>query len=162
MALTVRPAEIDDAPALRDMILELAHYERLAPLVTASIEDIRAALFGPVPRAFCEVAQLDGATAGFAVWFYSFSTFEGRHGIFIEDLFVRAPWRRTGVGTRLMATLAKRCNAEKLTRMEWRMLSWNDSAGAFFARLGTRMTADWQFGRMGPDSLADLGGESRP
>ena len=115
--LTLRPAQADDAAEILALIRELADYERLRHEVDATPEGLHAALFGPTPRVFCDLAEQDGVIAGFALWFYSFSTFRGRHGIYLEDLFVRPAMRGHGIGRALLADLAARCLREDLARL---------------------------------------------
>jgi GNAT superfamily N-acetyltransferase len=109
MTLSIRKAEERDAALIFAFIRELAEYERLAHEVDASEADIVAALFGPDPRVFADIAEWEGEPAGFALWFYNFSTFRGRHGIYLEDLFVRPEFRSKGIGKALLRYLARRC-----------------------------------------------------
>ena len=103
MTLIIRPAEPRDATLIFAFIRELAEYERLAHEVDATQDDVAKALFGENPRAFAEIAEWEGEPAGFALWFYNFSTFRGRHGLYLEDLFVRPAFRSKGVGKALLA-----------------------------------------------------------
>ncbi len=105
--------------------------------------DVAALLFGERPRAFCDIAEVDGEPVGFAFWFYNLSTFEGRHGIYLEDLFVRPSARGMGVGRALLARLARRCRDEGLRRLEWAVLDWNAPAIAFYDRLGASAKTEW-------------------
>src|SRR5690349_2824451 len=118
MSPTVRPARPEDAALILGFIRDLAEYEKLLHECQASLADIEAVLFGANPRAFCDIAELDGAPVGFALWFYNVSTFTGRHGIYLEDLFVRPEARGSGAGKALLASLARRCVDEGLTRLE--------------------------------------------
>ena len=158
MALTVRPAAPGDAALVMAMVGELAAYERLAHEVDADEAAIRAALFGPSPRVFCEVADWDGAAAGFALWFYSFSTFRGRHGIYLEDLFVRPAFRGKGIGKALLQGLARRCAAESLARLEWSVLDWNEPALAFYRSVGAVPVNGWTVHRFTGEALARFAG----
>jgi GNAT superfamily N-acetyltransferase len=119
------------------------------------------ALFGPRPRAFCDIAELDGAAAGFALWFYNFSTFRGRHGIYLEDLFVRPAARGTGLGKALLAGLAERCVRENLARLEWSVLDWNAPAIAFYQSQGAELMSEWTTCRVSGPALSRLAGGAR-
>lgn len=114
----IRPAVPADAPRIYALIRALADYEHLLDAVDATQEMITEALFGPHPRLFCDVAEQDGQVVGLAVWFYNFSTFRGRHGIYLEDLFVEPDHRGKGLGKALLHRLAQRCITEKLARLE--------------------------------------------
>ena len=156
MFATIRPAAPAEASLLFDMIRELAEYERLSHEVDATEGMIAAALFGPNPRVFCDVAEWDGAAAGFALWFYSFSTFRGRHGIYLEDLFVRPAFRGNGIGKTLLANLARRCIAGGLPRLEWGVLDWNDPALAFYRATGAEPMDGWTKHRLSGEALSQL------
>jgi len=148
MAVAVRPAQPADAGLIHGFIRALADYENLSHAVAASEADISAALFAPEPRAFAEIAELDGAAVGFSLWFYSFSTFEGRHGIYLEDLFVVPQARGRGAARALLRSLARRCVAEGLARLEWAVLDWNAPAIAVYDRLGAAALDDWIIRRL--------------
>ncbi len=152
----IRPATLSDAPLVLAMIRELAAYERLAHEVDATEADIEAALFGPSPRVFCDLAERYGEPAGCSIWFYNFSTFRGRHGIYLEDLFVRPAFRGCGLGKSLLAHLARRCVEEGLPRLEWWVLDWNEPALRFYRALGAVPMIDWTVQRMTGEALARL------
>ncbi len=156
--LTLRPASADDAPLVLALIGELATYERLAHEAVASLDDINAALFCGQPRVFCEIAEWNGAPAGFALWFYNFSTFAGRHGIYLEDLYVRPEHRGRGLGRALLGALARRCQSEGLARLEWAVLDWNAPSIAFYERMGAQPMNDWTVYRLTGEPLAELAG----
>jgi diamine N-acetyltransferase len=156
MPLRIRPAAPADAALVLALIRELAEYERLSDEVDATEAMIAAALFGSNPRAFCDVAEWDGTAAGFALWFYSFSTFRGRHGIYLEDLFVRPAHRGRGIGRALFAGLARRCAAEGLPRLEWSVLDWNEPALGFYRRLGAESLDGWTVHRLSGAALQAL------
>ena len=159
--LSLRSAAPDDAPLVYAFIRELAEYERLAHEVTASQDDIAGALFAPAPRVFCDIAERDGAPAGFALWFYNFSTFRGRCGIYLEDLYVRPEHRGQGIGKALLAHLASRCRSEGLARLDWAVLDWNAPSIAFYESLGARPNADWITYRLTAAPLAALADHTR-
>ncbi|MCP8937203.1 GNAT family N-acetyltransferase [Alsobacter sp. SYSU M60028] len=156
----IRPARPEDTADIFALIGELASYERLAHEVDATPEMIAAALFGPDPKVHAEIAELHGEAAGFALWFYSFSTFRGRHGIWLEDLYVRPRHRGRGLGKALMGALAKRCIAEGLPRLEWSVLDWNAPAIGFYKEQGAELMDGWTTCRVtdaGLWRLADQG-----
>ena len=159
--LNLRPARREDAATLLELIRELADYEKLLDQVDASVAGLEASLFGPAPRVFSDVAEWTGegrtVIAGFALWFYNFSTFRGRHGIYLEDLYVRPEHRGRGIGKALLVNLAKRCVDEKLTRLEWSVLDWNTPARQFYESLGARALTDWIPHRVTGDELTRLG-----
>ncbi len=157
MTLLVRPAAPTDAALVLALIRELADYERLANEVDATEAMIAAALFGSNPRAFCDIAEWEGEPAGFALWFYNFSTFRGRHGIYLEDLFVRPAYRGHGIGTALFTHLAERCAAEGLPRLEWSVLDWNEPAIGFYRSLGAVPQDAWTTFRVDGEALRELG-----
>jgi len=124
--ITVREARPADTALILGFIRGLAEYERLLHEVTATEADVAAALFAPQPRAFCDIAEHDGAPVGFAFWFYNFSTFEGRCGLYLEDLFVIPEARGSGAGLALMRRLAQRCRDEDLRRLEHEHVALGD------------------------------------
>ncbi|MFD1702709.1 GNAT family N-acetyltransferase [Methylopila henanensis] len=158
MSVSLRAAVPSDASLVYALIGELAVYEKLTHEVAASEADIAAALFAPQPRVFCEIVDWDGAPAGFALWFYTFSTFRGRHGIYLEDLFVRPEFRGRGLGKALVARLAERCRDEGLGRLEWSVLDWNAPSIEFYQGLGARPVEGWTGYRLDGGALAALGG----
>lgn len=156
MTLSIRPAEPRDSALVFTLVRELAEYERLAHEVDATEDSIAEALFSPRPRAFAEIAEWDGIPAGFALWFYNFSTFRGRHGIYLEDLFVRSDFRAKGIGKALLQHLAQRCVAEGLTRLEWWVLDWNEPALRFYRSIGAAPMDEWTVQRVTGDALKRL------
>lgn len=159
--LCIRPAKVDDNSAIHALIGELADYEKLRHEVSASETDTRAALFGPSPRVFAEVAQWQGEIAGFSLWFYNYSTFRGRHGIYLEDLFVRPAFRGKGIGKALIVHLAQRCIAEGLARFQWSVLDWNTPSIEFYKSLGAALTPEWIGCRVEGDALAALAASAK-
>jgi len=158
MTVNIRSAVRADAPLIVALIAELAEYERLAHEAVATVADIEAALFGAAPKAFCDLAEVDGVAVGLALWFYNFSTFVGRHGLYLEDLYVRLDARGQGAGRALLAHLARRCVDEKLGRMEWSVLDWNAPAIAFYDALGSISMDDWRIRRLTGEALEALAG----
>jgi GNAT superfamily N-acetyltransferase len=154
--IAVRPAIRADTGLILAFVRGLADYERLLHEVTASEADIDAALFSAQPRAFCDIAEQDGVPVGFALWFYNFSTFEGRFGIYLEDLFVIPEARGSGAGLALMRRLARRCRDEDLRRLEWQVLDWNQPTIAFYDRLGATAKSEWITRSLSGQALAAL------
>jgi GNAT superfamily N-acetyltransferase len=160
MSLTIRKAVPADSALVFDLIRELADYERLAHEVDATEEQVAAALFGPEPRVYAEIAEWEGEPAGIALWFYNFSTFRGRHGIYLEDLFVRPAYRSKGIGRALLRHLARRCRDEGLARLEWWVLDWNEPALRFYRSIGAVPMDEWTVQRVTGEALAALAGEA--
>jgi GNAT superfamily N-acetyltransferase len=156
--LVIRPAAPADAGVIFGFIRELAEYERLLHAVEVTEADIVRDLFGPTPRAFCDIAELDGAPVGFALWFYNYSTCKGRAGIYLEDLFVRPTARGHGAGKALLRRLARRCVDEGLGRLEWAVLDWNAPAIGFYDALGAEALQDWIVRRVTGEALTKLAG----
>jgi GNAT superfamily N-acetyltransferase len=144
----IRPAREDDVPVIVALIHELAEYERAPDEATATEADIRAALFGPTPTVFCHVAEQDGDVVGFALWFLNFSTWRGRHGIYLEDLFVRPGARGTGLGKALLTTLVDTARERGYGRVEWAVLDWNTPAIDFYRGLGAAPNDEWTVWRI--------------
>ena len=157
MSLIIRDAARGDVPVILDFIQALAEYERLAHEAVATQADIERELFGPSPKVFCQVAEVDGHPAGFALWYYTFSTFQGRHGIWLEDLFVNPDMRGHGVGKALLADLARRCVREGLGRYEWNVLDWNQPSIDFYVSQGAVFLDDWRRCRVTDAALERLG-----
>lgn len=155
-AVVVRVATFADAPLILGFIRELAEYERLLGEVEATEADIRRDLFGENPRSFCEIAEYGGEPVGFALWFYNYSTFRGRAGIYLEDLFVRTEARGVGAGKALLRRLAQRCVDADLGRLEWAVLNWNAPSIAFYDSLGASAKTEWTVRRLDGDALDSL------
>jgi GNAT superfamily N-acetyltransferase len=156
MTIILRDAAPADAVVILAFIRDLAAYERLLEEVRITLADVEALLFSPSPRAFCDIAETDQGPVGFALWFYSVSTFEGRHGLYLEDLYVRPEARGLGVGKALLARLARRCAREGLARLEWSVLDWNAQAIAFYDGLGATAKTEWIIRRLSGEALARL------
>ena len=159
MTLSIRPAVASDAALIFRFIRDLAEYERLEHEVDATETDIAQALFGSNPRVFADIAEWEGEPAGFALWFYNFSTFRGRHGIYLEDLFVRPELRSKGIGRALLRHLARRCVAEGLARLEWWVLDWNEPALKVYRSIGAIPMDEWTVQRVTGEALQRLAEE---
>jgi GNAT superfamily N-acetyltransferase len=154
--IAIRPATPADAPLILGFIRELAEYEKLLREVKTSLADVERLLFSANPRAFCDIAELDGEPVGQALWFYNLSTFEGRHGLYLEDLYVRPHARGQGAGLALLKHLARRCRDEGLARLEWTVLDWNTPSIAFYDALGAEAKSEWILRRLTGEALARL------
>ena len=157
-AAGIRPARPGDEAAIHQLICDLAEYERSLDQVGSSPADLRAALFGPEPALFGHVAEHDGGVAGFALWFLNYSTWTGRHGIYLEDLYVRPELRGSGLGRALLAELAGLCVQRGYARLEWAVLDWNEPALGFYRRIGAEPRNDWVPHRISGPALHRLAG----
>jgi GNAT superfamily N-acetyltransferase len=149
----IRPAEPADIPAIHQMILELAAYERGLDEVSSTVDDLRAALQAPEPSLFAHVAEADGELAGFALWFLNYSTWTGRYGLYLEDLYVTPARRREGHGRALLAELARICVQRGYRRLEWSVLDWNTPAHDFYHSLGAVAMDEWTVFRLAGPAL---------
>ena len=156
-SLVIRPATVADAGLIVGFIEKLADYEKLSHEAKATEADILRDLFGPEPKVFCEIAEWDGEPVGFTLWFYTYSTFQGRHGIWLEDLFVDPALRGKGIGKALLVNLARRCVAEGLGRFEWWVLDWNEPSIDFYKSQGGVMQDEWTKVRVEGEALRKLG-----
>ena len=155
--LIIRPATADDALLIVQFIKALAEYEKLAHEAKASEADITRDLFGTDPKVFCEIAEWNGKPVGFTLWFYTYSTFQGRHGIWLEDLYVDPSMRGKGIGKALLVNLAQRCVREGLGRFEWWVLDWNEPSIDFYKSQGGTMQDEWTKVRVDGAALLKLG-----
>jgi GNAT superfamily N-acetyltransferase len=157
--LELRPAAPADVPVILALIRELADYERLAADVVATEDLLREALFGPRVAAECVIAELAGQAVGFALFFHNFSTFLGRHGLYLEDLFVRPSARGLGVGKALLSHLARIAVERGCGRSEWSVLDWNTPAIGFYRSLGAEPLTEWTVFRLRGEALSRLAGD---
>lgn len=160
MGVLIRPVRPGEAALVLRFVRELAEYERALDEVEATEPRIEALLFGDNPRAFCDIAELGGKPVGFALWFYNVSTWRGRHGLYLEDLYVTPEARGKGAGKALLARLAKRCVDENLGRLEWAVLDWNAPSIAFYDSLGAASMDEWIIRRMTGEALHRLAASS--
>jgi len=154
--MRIRAATRADVPLIADLIRELAAYEKLAHEAVADEETLQATLFGAHPGAEVAIAEADGATAGFALFFPNFSTFLGRPGIYLEDLFVREAFRGRGVGRELLVHLTGLAIERGCGRLEWAVLDWNEVAIGFYEKLGATPMCEWTTYRLSGDALTRL------
>jgi GNAT superfamily N-acetyltransferase len=156
MTLAIRSATPADLPLIAQFIRDLADYEKLAHEVRFDEATLGAKLFGPRPYAEVVIGELDGTPQGFALFFHNFSTFEGRPGIYLEDLFVRPAARGSGLGKALLAHLAELCVTRDCARLEWSVLDWNAPAIGFYQSLGAKLMDEWTVMRVDGDALTKL------
>jgi GNAT superfamily N-acetyltransferase len=156
---TLRPAAPADCADIARLVHELAVYEKLEHQARATALDFHTALFGATPRARAAVAIVADATVGFALWFYNFSTFQGRAGLYVEDVFVEPAHRGAGIGRAFFRMMAARAVADGCGRMEWSVLDWNTPAITFYRALGAEPMSEWTVQRLSGDTLHRLAQE---
>jgi len=158
--LNIRPATPADAPIIAGLVRELAEYEKLLHEARGTTEDFRRELESANPVIHVLIAEWDGAPAGFALYFFNFSTFVGRPGLYLEDLFVRPQQRAHGIGRALLRVLARIAQERGCGRMEWAVLDWNEPALRFYQSLGARQMKEWIIHRLTPVEIAKLAAET--
>jgi GNAT superfamily N-acetyltransferase len=161
LSFVIRCAEPSDAPAILRLINALAEYERLLHEVVNDEALVREAFFSAEPKSFCDIAEVEGEAVGYAIWFYSYSTFTGRHGIYLEDLYVAPEHRGAGIGKAFLKNLAERCVQEGLARFEWSVLDWNEPSIGFYRSLGAVPVDGWIRYRLDGGALARIGNGNR-
>lgn len=161
MTISIRPAAASDLPLIARLIRDLADYEKLADEVRFDEIVLGQKLFGPRPYAEVVIGELDAEPQGFALFFHNFSTFEGKPGIYLEDLFVRPAARGSGLGKALLAHLATLAVERDCARLEWSVLDWNEPAIGFYQSLDARAMDDWTIMRLDGANLAQLGAAAR-
>lgn len=154
--IQIRPATADDTSLILGFIRELAGYEKALAEVTATEVDLRKTLFGPDPRAYALICSLDGATAGFALYFFNYSTWLGKLGLFLEDLYISPEYRGKGAGKALLQYLAKVARQHDCGRMEWNVLDWNEPAIRFYDSLDAIPQSEWTGYRLSARALREL------
>jgi GNAT superfamily N-acetyltransferase len=160
MPLRILPATEADVPLILRLISALADYERLSHQMVATEAALRETLFGEKPAAEVVIAYMDDVPVGFALWFYNYSTFLARPGLYLEDLFVLPEWRGHGIGRQLLTHLASVAVERRCGRMEWSVLDWNESAIGFYRKLGASVMDDWRICRLTGETLTALGGKA--
>jgi len=158
--VNLRQATFEDVDVIESLIRELADYERMADQVRLDPEVLKASLFDERPYAEVLLAEVDGDVAGFALFFHNFSTFLGKPGIYLEDLFVRPAFRRRGVGQALLSRLAELALERNCGRLEWAVLDWNQDAIKFYEGLGAKQLSEWRIFRLTGTDLGRLAGLS--
>jgi GNAT superfamily N-acetyltransferase len=159
VSLVIRAAKPTDCAAILALLRELAQYQGLQADADVTLGGIESALFASHPHYFCDVADWNGEPAGFAAWFFHYSTFHGRHGLHLEDLFVRPAWRRRGIGKALMHRLAQRCVADGLVRFEWAVMRSNVQSINFYQSIGAQVLDQWKLCRLSGPALVALAQE---
>jgi GNAT superfamily N-acetyltransferase len=157
MTVSIRPATPADLPLIAQLIRDLAEYEKLAHEVRFDEAVLGRKLFGDRPYAEVAIGEIDGTPQGFALFFHNFSTFEGRPGIYLEDLFVRPAARGSGLGKALLSHLAALALERDCARLEWSVLDWNEPAIGFYRKLGARLMDEWTVMRVDGAALSQLG-----
>jgi GNAT superfamily N-acetyltransferase len=159
----IRRARPDDIPEIVQMVRDLAEYEKALDEAVATEEQFERALFGPDPKVFAHVVEHESdaySLAGFALWFLNFSTWVGKHGLYLEDLYVRPELRGSGYGKALLSTLARECVENDYGRFEWWVLDWNEPALGFYRSIGAVPMVEWTVQRVTGEALAELANPS--
>ena len=152
----IRPARIDDTQEILALIYELAVYEKAPDEAKATAEQIEETFFCNNPKVFCEIVEHEGEIAGFAIWFLNYSTWQGLHGIYLEDLFIRPKFRKLGYGKDLLKYLAQICKDRGYGRFQWWVLDWNEPSIEFYKALGAVAMDEWTVYRVTGDALTEL------
>ncbi|HEV2695103.1 MAG TPA: GNAT family N-acetyltransferase [Verrucomicrobiae bacterium] len=159
MNITLVPVKPDEIPVLMELIRELAKFEKLEHEFTATAESLQAAFFGPQPAAGALLARVDGEPAGYAIYFSTFSSFTGRAGVWLDDLYVQPQFRKQGLGRQLIEAVAKVAAERGCARFEWIALDWNARALEFYRSLGAQTLDEWVLLRVDPAKMAGAGGK---
>ena len=155
--MIIRPARKDEAGVILQLIHDLALYEKAPLEVEATEKEIVETIFSENPMVFCDLVEVDGDVAGMAIWFLNYSTWQGKHGIYLEDLFVKPEYRGRGYGKALLQHLAQICNEKGYGRFQWWVLDWNSPAIEFYRSLGAVAMDEWTVYRVSGEELKRLG-----
>lgn len=155
--MKIRPARKDEVGIVLQLIHDLAHYEKAPNEVEATEKELLETIFVDDARVFCDVLEVDGEIAGMAIWFLNYSTWQGKHGIYLEDLFIKPEFRGRGFGKALLQHLAKVCDERGYGRFQWWVLDWNSLAIEFYKSLGAVAMDEWTVYRVSGDPLKKLG-----
>ena len=155
--MIIRPAKSEEVGEVLQLIQDLATYEKAPEQVEASEEDLLNTIFAIDPRVFCDLVEVDGQIAGMAIWFLNYSTWQAKHGIYLEDLFIKPEYRGRGYGKALLKHLAKICDEKGYGRLQWWVLDWNSPAIEFYKSLGAEAMDEWTVYRTSGKALKDLG-----
>ena len=154
--MSIRPARVEDVEEILALIYELALYEKAPDEAKATREQIVESFFSENPKVFCDLVEVDGAIAGLAIWFLNYSTWQGKHGIYLEDLFIRPQYRGAGYGKALLQHLAAICKERGYGRFQWWVLDWNQPAIDFYKSRGAVAMDDWTVYRVSEEALINL------
>jgi len=155
--LKIRPAKIQEVGEVLQLIQDLATYEKAPEQVEARQEDLLNTIFAKEPRVFCDLVEVDGQIAGMAIWFLNYSTWQAKHGIYLEDLYIKPEFRARGYGKALLKHLAQICDKEGYGRLQWWVLDWNSPAIEFYRSFGAEAMDEWTVYRTSGQALKDLG-----
>jgi GNAT superfamily N-acetyltransferase len=155
--LKIRPAKREEVGEVLQLIQDLATYEKAPDQVEASRDDLLNTIFAKEPRVFCDLVEVDGQIAGMAIWFLNYSTWQAKHGIYLEDLYIKPEFRARGYGKALLKHLAQICDKEGYGRLQWWVLDWNSPAIEFYRSFGAEAMDEWTVYRTSGQALKDLG-----
>jgi GNAT superfamily N-acetyltransferase len=155
--LKIRPAKREEVGDVLQLIQDLATYEKAPDQVEASRDDLLNTIFAKEPRVFCDLVEVDGQIAGMAIWFLNYSTWQAKHGIYLEDLYIKPEFRARGYGKALLKHLAQICDKEGYGRLQWWVLDWNSPAIEFYKSFGAEAMDEWTVYRTSGQALKDLG-----
>jgi GNAT superfamily N-acetyltransferase len=155
--LKIRPAKREEVGEVLQLIQDLATYEKAPDQVEASEDDLLNTIFAKEPRVFCDLVEVDGQIAGMAIWFLNYSTWQAKHGIYLEDLYIKPEFRARGYGKALLKHLAQICDKEGYGRLQWWVLDWNSPAIEFYKSFGAEAMDEWTVYRTSGQALKDLG-----
>jgi GNAT superfamily N-acetyltransferase len=155
--LKIRPAKREEVSEVLQLIQDLATYEKAPDQVEASEDDLLNTIFVKDPRVFCDLVEVDGQIAGIAIWFLNYSTWQAKHGIYLEDLYIKPEFRARGYGKALLKHLAQICDKEGYGRLQWWVLDWNSPAIEFYQSFGAEAMDEWTVYRTSGQALKDLG-----
>ena len=155
--MKIRPAKSEEVGEVLQLIQDLATYEKAPEQVEASKEDLLNTIFAKEPRVFCDLVEVDGQIAGIAIWFLNYSTWQAKHGIYLEDLYIKPEFRARGYGKALLKHLAQICDREGYGRLQWWVLDWNSPAIEFYKSFGAEAMDEWTVYRTSGQALKNLG-----
>jgi len=155
--MKIRAAKVEEVPIILNLIKDLAEYEKAPDQVEAKESDLITTIFAENPKVFCDVVDVDGEIVGMAIWFLNYSTWQGKHGIYLEDLFIKPEFRGRGYGKALLQHLAAICNERGYGRFQWWVLDWNSPAIEFYRALGAEAMSEWTVYRVSGVPLGRLG-----